>query len=194
MSSLNKAFIFMLGAAVGAVTTYVVVKKKFEKKADEEIESVKEALGKRRKCEREKEEENNSTTIYEVADKELKERLDSLGYNTAASDPRDDPKEFRIVHCNEEGAIDMREPYVIPPEEFGENDYQTETLYLYADDVLTDDMDNPIEDVDGMVGEDSLTHFGEYEDDSVFVRNDVLKIDFEILLDSRPYSEVVKDR
>ena len=43
---------------------------------------------------------------------------------------------------------------------------------------------------DEIVGLDSLTHFGEYEDDSVFVRNDVMKCDYEILLDHRNYKDV----
>lgn len=88
----------------------------------------------------------------------------------------------------------MREkPYVIAPEEFGEmDDYETVSLTYYSDGVLTDDFDNEIEDVEGMVGEDSLDHFGEYEDDSVFVRNDRYKTDYEILLDLRKYSDVKK--
>ena len=46
--------------------------------------------------------------------------------------------------------------------------------------------------MDEIVGKESLNHFGEYEDDSVFVRNDRLKRDYEILLDQRNYSDVVK--
>ena len=49
-----------------------------------------------------------------------------------------------------------------------------------------------VDDVEEIVGEESLTHFGEYEDDSVFVRNDRLKCDYEILLDQRNYSDVTK--
>ena len=81
----------------------------------------------------------------------------------------------------------MDGPYVIPPEEYDENDYETESLTYYADGVLTDMYDNIIEDVEDTVGTDSLTHFGEYEDDSVFVRNDERQIDYEILLDSDKY-------
>ena len=51
-----------------------------------------------------------------------------------------------------------------------------------------------IKDVDSVVGAESLTHFGEYEDDSVFVRNDRLKCDYEILMDTRTYSEILKER
>ena len=42
-----------------------------------------------------------------------------------------------------------------------------------------------------MVGLDSLTHFGQYEDDSVYVRNDERMTDYEILLDIRGYWELV---
>ena len=37
-----------------------------------------------------------------------------------------------------------------------------------------------------------MSHFGEYEDDSVFVRNDDRKCDYEILMDQRLYSDVIK--
>ena len=84
-------------------------------------------------------------------------------------------------------------PYVISPEEFGEKeDYETISLTYYADGVLTDDNDEKMEDYEETIGKDSLDHFGEYEDDSVFVRNDKLRCDFEILSDLRTYSEVLK--
>ena len=67
------------------------------------------------------------------------------------------------------------------------------SLTYYADGVLADENDEVIEDVEDAVGIDSLNHFGEYEDDSVFVRNDARKCDYEILLDQRTYSEVVED-
>ena len=81
-------------------------------------------------------------------------------------------------------------PYVISPDEFSENeDYETESLTYYSDGILADDRDNII-DIDMVVGRESLNHFGEYEDDSVFVRNEELKTDYEILLDTRRYSDI----
>ena len=83
-----------------------------------------------------------------------------------------------------------KHPYVISPDEFGE-DYETETLTFYSDGVLVYYIsDELVEDVDATIGSDSLSHFGEYEDDAVYVRNDSLKKDFEILRDSMKYSEV----
>ena len=87
----------------------------------------------------------------------------------------------------------VERPYVIKPEEFGEfEEYETISLTYYADQVLADDNNEPVEDVEETVGFASLGHFGEYEDDSVFVRNDRLKCDYEILLDSRNYADVRK--
>ena len=87
----------------------------------------------------------------------------------------------------------VEKPYVISPEEFGEfEEYEKISLTYYADQVLTDENNEEVDDVEEIVGEESLTHFGEYEDDSVFVRNDRLKCDYEILLDQRNYSDVTK--
>ena len=67
-------------------------------------------------------------------------------------------------------------------------------MLYYADQILAGEDDEKVEDVDNVVGLESLTHFGEFEDDSVFVRNDRLKCDYEILLDQRTYSDVIKQR
>jgi hypothetical protein len=83
-------------------------------------------------------------------------------------------------------------PYVISPDEFAERkDYDTVSLTYYKDKVLTYENDEIVKDVDGLIGRDSLNHFGEYEDDSVFVRDDELKRDYEILLDQRNFTDVV---
>ena len=57
--------------------------------------------------------------------------------------------------------------------------------------MLAYDDDSVIRNVDKVVGKGSLNTFGEYEDDSVFVRDDDKKIDYEILRDTRTYSDVV---
>ena len=86
----------------------------------------------------------------------------------------------------------MDKPYIITPEEFSDSDYNTETLSYWADGVVTDIDNERLTDdqIEDLIGEDSLSHFGEYEDDSVFVRNDRLRTDYEILADTRRYGEV----
>ena len=80
-------------------------------------------------------------------------------------------------------------PYVISPEELGDCDYPVVTLRYFEDGVLTNNRGKIISNVDELIGEDSLTHFGEYEEDSVFVRNDEMGVDYEILMDYRAYAE-----
>lgn len=95
---------------------------------------------------------------------------------------------------NAEGDEDVYEPFIIRPEEYGEiHAYDTLSLTYYADGVLTDDLDNRIEDVESLVPADFAEHFGEYEDDCVFVRNDNRECDYEILRDLRNFADVVGD-
>lgn len=86
-------------------------------------------------------------------------------------------------------------PYVISPDAFGEfDDYVLISLTYYSDGVLTDEDDEPIDDIEGIVGKDYASHFGEYEEDSVFIRNDRMKCDYEILRDLRKYTDVLVNK
>ena len=91
----------------------------------------------------------------------------------------------------EEDENDVEKPYVIPPEEYDEmDDYEAVELTYYACGTLTDECNNIIEDVDEIVGNDFSEHFGEYEDDSVYIRNDRLQCDYAILRDNRHFSDL----
>lgn len=181
---------FIVGAAIGSIVTWRYVEKKYEQIAQEEIDSVKEVFAKR-----EQESTENNYVIKEKAFNakekpnivEYTAKLREQGYtNYSDVEPETNKEEV-----NEE-SMDIDIPYVIPPEEFGEfDDYEKIGLTYYADQVLTDDDDKLVEDIEDAVGFDSLNRFGEYEDDSVFVRNDRLKCDYEILLDQRKYSDVI---
>lgn len=95
-----------------------------------------------------------------------------------------------------EGTAD-KSPYVISPEEFNESNYETQTLFYYADRVLADDDENIIENIHELIGDEALTQFGVYEQDCVYVRNERFGIDYEILLDERQFYKTVarnKDR
>lgn len=162
---LSKALIFTAGAAIGSVITWVLIKDKYEKRATEEINEIRNFYFDN------KEEEK----IVETEEDEEEDDEDNEG--------QDRPKLFesRYFYERKEGD-DVVEPYVISPDEFDEVGYKTESLYWYNDGVLAYVLSGEIvEDIDALVGEDSLTHFGEYEEDSVFVRNENLRTDFEIL-------------
>ncbi|MCM1179368.1 MAG: hypothetical protein NC347_03870 [Clostridium sp.] len=185
MSKIGSLFIFAAGAAFGSFATWKLLKDKYEQIAQDEIDSVKEVFAKKEGSDNEEStlaeesEYNEKPNIIEYAAK-----LQENGYTNYS-----DSENKESVHKEDGNAVEK--PYVISPDEFGEfGEYDTVSLTYYADRVLADDNDDVIEDVDDIVGTESLTHFGEYEDDSVFVRNDKMKCDFEILLDQRNFSDV----
>ena len=169
---LFNVFIFAAGAGIGSAVTWKLVKSKYEQIAQEEIDSVKETFKKRL----ESIESPDVNTEKDQDESELQEVVTELGYS---------------VETENKGGQEMAKPYVISPEDFDELDYDVVSLTYYADGYLADDMDELITDVDGLIGLESLNTFGQYEDDSVFVRNDELQTDYEILLDMRNYKDVV---
>lgn len=172
---LKNTIIFAVGAAVGSAVTWKLLKTKYEQIANEEIASVKETYAKKSLEEIEKKSDDDYEEIIDEDEiKNLAEIISQNGYNEEES--------------IKEGLKNMvKGPYVISPDEYDENDYETETLYYYPDGVLTDTYDNIIVDIEETVGKESLTRFGEYEEDSVFVRNDDLETDYEILLQPDNY-------
>lgn len=187
-NTIKNLFIFAVGAAIGSAVTLKLVKSKFEKIAQEEIDSVKEVFSKHRDDNKPLDSDEEISNKEEEADVEeyqnVVRNLNYTSYSNRKNKREEEHKKMKIDR-----------PYVIPPEEFGEKDgYECISLNYYADCILTDDNDDIMEEVEDVVGFDSLNHFGEYEDDSVFVRNNRLKCDFEILKDLRRYSDVAKTK
>lgn len=180
---MRNVFIFAAGAVLGSVITWSVIKEKYKRIAEKEIESVKEVF--KKKVEKEPEPEEYSPTIEDL--QELKNKLETNAYTNYSGGEKPKEKE-------KEKEDDEMEPYVIAPEEYDENGYKTMSLTFWSDGVVTDEANFPIDDIEETIGEDSLTHFGEYEDDSVFVRNDRLRTDYEILMDTRKFADVYPDR
>ena len=187
---------FVAGAAIGSFATWKLIEKKYKDLADEEIESVKETF-KNRKQRITKDEVKE--TVEKVINKwkEPKETVEDIvtaeGYYTEEEETEEDDESNYTVDVDP--GVEVIAPYVITPEQFGEyNEYGTKTLTYYADDVLTDEIDNPItsEEMETMIGPDALDHFGEYEDDSVYIRDEMNEMDYEILKSEKMFSEIPK--
>ncbi len=175
-------FTFALGAAAGALVAWKVLDERYKRIMDEEVESFRAAIANKEKNEADKPEtEDAKEPVFTEKDhEEYAETLANCGY-TSYSSATEGLKEV----------IGLDDIHVISPGEFDENeDYDTRSLTYHSDGVLVDEWGKVIDDVDECVGLESLETFGQYEADSVYVRNDRLKIDYEILLDMRPYSEV----
>ena len=196
--------IFTVGAAFGSAVTWKILKDRYEKIVQEEIKSVKEVFSDRFNS-------SNEETSSEESDDEMSEEDSASDYRKICWDDLEDldPSELEeeeyqadlieyedIANIYKEGGADNmptsepREPYVIEPIEFGElDDYKTFELTYYEDGILEDEDYDIVKNPEEILGPDALGSFGEYEDDSVFVRNERLHADFQILKDYRTYDE-----
>lgn len=201
---MNKVLMFALGAAVGSLITWKLLEKKYKDLADEEIESVIERFNNREKEERHIINNFEHIVTYNDApnedltkpNKEEKEdyhkMVQDLEYDYSY-DYSDDP-DITITKMDD-GSIwmgptpDRIEPYIINPDEFGDNDdYSTKTWMYYADFTVTDEEGEIVSDAQNHIG-DALTDLIQSGDNSIYVRNDNNKCDYEIIKSDMRYSD-----
>ena len=95
--------------------------------------------------------------------------------------------------------INHNVPYVITSEQFSESlsdnyNHDKITIYYYEeDDILVDEQEDPITDISSIIGDVALLNFGlnSNDPDIVFVRNEKISIDFEIIRYHKSYQETV---
>ena len=184
----SEVFIFVAGAAIGSVVTLKFLEEKYRRIADEEIESVKETFKKALEKEVDEDENVEETpvkvaTVSHTPDKpnitDYAAMTRGMGYDT----------ETDKENVEDDG------PRVIIPDDFGMNeDYDNVSLLYHVDGYLTNEQNVLVDDIENTVGFECLNTFGEYEDDAVYVRNDKLKTDYEILKVDSNYSDFIDDQ
>lgn len=149
-------------------------------------------------------------------DKTLKQAYDDFYSNKPTEESKEDPvpvseseadpikksyqnelAKYRYSDILKKGGepVTAIKPYAISPEEFEEpeekdkGDYDKISLTYYSNGILADEQDDII-DPDESVGRDFSQHFGEYEQDAVYIRNEVTQTDYEVTRDLRTYEEV----
>ncbi len=208
MGKLSTVIAFFAGAAVGGATVWYITKERYAQLAEEEINSVKEAYA-HREQKKEKvdevmqwyrgegedtDEPKTPVVTAKLAEKEsiseYVKRVQNgapMEYSKTVVPPKAETRE-EPVQSENSGDV----PYVISPDEFDELDgYTPISLTYFADGVLADEYGVIVDNVEEIVG-DGLNHFGEYEEDAVYVRNDAKRCDYEILKDERKYAEFRK--
>lgn len=193
------------GAVIGYFVGTKITAKKYKDLADKEVESVKssleayykgklEGLGPKdikvssesKKKDDKPQKKNNlmdkDSIDYEKLKEERKEYVQYVkNYTSDTAVKEGKPEEI---------ASKIGLPYIISDTEYAEGTYNSQTLHWYRDGVLCDDEFNVIKDVRGTVGNEALNSFGVYQEDAVYVRNDNLEVDYEILLEDDDYNRV----
>lgn len=198
MSKLKTILVFTAGLICGGAGAYIATKTQYERILEDEINSVKETYKNRQPLVvKEVEEEHNEETTEGNNDEPQITEQDKKDYNSILKESGyvNYTKYMNGEEENKETMVDDRSdiPYVIEPEEFGEDGFDTQTLTYYADGVLVDDLDDIVEDPDTVIGLENLKVFEEFGASSVIVRNDIFKVDYEIIKDDWNYSDLKQD-
>lgn len=194
---------FAVGAAVGSVASMKYFKTKYERIADAEIESVKhsivhiiktsDALNKKsdgnpkNNANSNSNSNSNDTKGEETMNKDdtkgkdtLNKIVNKLDYTSFSKSATEEEAKDEVELYEPEGDL----PYIIPPEEVGENDYECQTYTLHSDGVVADEMGEEVdeEDLAYTIGSrDVFKHIDDYGTGAVYVRNDFLELDFEVI-------------
>jgi hypothetical protein len=186
----------IVGGAMGAFFMERRLRTRYEKIAEEEIDSMREHFRSRLVA---------KETKPDLSD--LGKKVERLGYvpqpeiknpEQVAEETYNIFKDAEIVDDwdmeHEKASRTPRMPYVIHVDERHESGYTESTLTYYAgDDVLCDERDKIIEDQDLVVGVMNLDRFGHGSGDPniVYIRNDDLAIEVEVVKSDRTFAEDV---
>lgn len=205
MSIWSKLLIFAAGAVVGGVTSGLFLKKKYEKKADEEISQMRQYYDGKEKEEPAAEEstEENDIPSYEsehIESPEDKEKhknpvpAQPVDYTSCYNyeemeHPEDDIVDNGASITNSYQESSKNPPKLIKMSEFGEEpNYETATLLYYMDNgVLTTESDEVIgakdlDEISSIVGDVLKKYrFDTNNWDRIYVRNFARACDYEIV-------------
>ena len=189
---IKEIVIFAAGAAIGVGGSFLYFKKKYKSEADNEINEVRQYYQK--KIEKEKERldklENESNKIDKAIEEYTEEVKDiskktKVKYNKVSEDEKTQiGKENEEVKAEAESPEEDEptKPYLITEEEFlnDKNDYDKISLTYYMfDDTLADESDEMI-DIEENISSDIYNQIAGSDED-LYVRNNVLQTDFEIM-------------
>lgn len=196
---------FTVGAAIGSVVTWKVIKTKYERIAQEEIDSVKgefinmmQNMKQKLKADVTNEDATEECDEYYPDDDERdftekeKEQIEYYKLTSKYRGSKNDDETNKEGGTGDEDEVPfINGPYVITPDDFSNSPpgYNAQPLDYFADGVLADDWGVKIN-IEEIIGEDAINHFGEYVDDIVYIRNDRTEIDYEVTRDPRTYGEV----
>lgn len=203
----------VVAASLSGVAVYILTKKKMELKfyklMDEEAAATKEYYKQLYKQDEYSDPEalleslHNETIITEeryipVEDQEI------VVDESEPDSSEDEPEVVNILvkpddkfNLEEEMANRTEDaPYILHRDEFmqGALGYEQTTLtYFEGDDVLVDERDQVVDDTEGTVGNDNLLKFGHGSKDNnvVYIRNDRLELDIEVLRSRGKYTQEV---
>ena len=180
---MKKILSFTLGAAIGALVSWVYHKNKYEEMVQQEIEALRKySENKSNEFEMTKNDVPNISYINENKDFDKANKIiNHCGYSN------DDYDQTELKELKEK----YTKPFIITPEAFGTMiGFDTDTYYYYKDDVIANGDQVKVESVESVFGlstDEIKKNFGIYEDSAVYIRNMQLECDYEILIEEENF-------
>ncbi len=186
---------FLVGAAVGTGVTAYFMRRWCDQRIKEEVQSVKDKWSEN--AIKPKNDQSDDPIVDTEENTVITEHVDYYA-TTEEINKMTDIVETEGYKARKEAEREARanaKPYMISEIEYSNGDYEPIDLTYYADNVLvTDDNMEPVEDVEGTVGFNALSHLmkGGPEDDIIYVRNDRLRVDYAVMRDDRQFSSILR--
>lgn len=169
---------FLVGAAASGVTTWLITKKRYEKKHQEELDAVWKDI---------------SSTDRNAGAAQAK-AAEELTVEDAVFHKPDLNEYANRIRQENYTAPDLPKTndyiYEIDASDLDEDEYQIIELVLYSDGVLADDQDFPLSDPDITVGTEYRSILN--GKDEAFIRNEKTKIDYDICRSQLSFREMLE--
>lgn len=188
---LSHVIAFVAGAAVGYFAANYLLKDKYEKRFQQEVSSTIEAFKSNKKDDEVTHKDEKLKAVSdEVVVADIKEYAKNIGKHDYSEVKDDKPSEK-----NKDDGIDHTKPYVITEEEVDAYmNYSITQWNYYADGVLTDENNEVVEDVSTTIGKEAFEHLKKTSESAIYVRNDLLELDYEILKNEMTYAELLEEK
>lgn len=188
--TLIRVAIFSVGVGVGVVASMTYFDKKYQKLADEEIESCRQAFSKPRVIFTEKD---------IVTDPEKHVEIDPLGSNVYSSSVQLETKAYSDYYApkkvEEAKTLSPKEdePFDISVDEYEEDtEFMKVTLNLYlSDGALVYEETEELADEGSTIGQENLDDFVRTSFSSAYFRNPKNNIDYEVIKVDGSYRELI---
>lgn len=181
----KETIIFLAGAGIGAGISFIVTKKKYEKLIIEEVDTLRKKY---------KVEEGSATDKinniknyisehYNISEKSVDNSDDIVFVREEEEDLEEEMAESEFP---EEEPEMSKIPYPITPEEYFEGKdsgiAKRALVYYAGDDTLLDEMSEEVQEL-SQIGVENLRYFGKYEDMRLYIRNEAICEDYEVIFE-----------
>lgn len=200
MKGLRNVLIFLSGAGVGAVGTLLYLKEKYLARADREIDEMR--LHYEGKLEELKEMERDIGLTKDI--------ISENGYDNPQNSIENDEKPVlaeeivvkkpkkRVKKTVKEEKFDIPEPRIISFDEYTDDSSYGKCVlsYFEDDETVIDQNEEVVTDAINILGRDNLDQFGmieEFEDDTLYIRNEMLGFDYEVVRERGSYEDFMKN-